>query len=121
MEDLLAQSNRLAAIGESYWAAEGRKRAWMVPLRQLARFEVNRKYMHRFFVAYVGCILYVVGMILAVLGASIAWLSMVGGTCVLLSAFIALWWVVSKGRFENEVTKRAESKYLRHVRGGRVE
>lgn len=119
MDKDLATAQRLQAIGEEAWAAETRERAWMVPLRRLARFEVNRERMARFVIVFVGWAL-LIAAVVCTAGKPNQWWRVEAKGLLLAAMAIHIWWVVTKPRFERAVTRRANEKYEKHNREGRV-
>jgi hypothetical protein len=110
----------LEAIGEPFWAAEARERAWMEVLRRLARLEVNRSRPVRFLVAYVGWLLYFAAVGLAIASRANPWLGVAGVVCLFAAVGVGVWWFATKPGFERAVTERAKEKYERHKCEGRI-
>lgn len=120
MDSTLEVAHRLDAVGETVWAAELRKDAWMVPMRRLARYEMARAHPVRVSVIISGWLLYLVGIGFIVAGSFNAWFVVPALASLVAAVCVGLWWLATQNGWERRVTARAEERYEQHRRDGRV-
>lgn len=120
MNERLATSQRLAAIGEYEFSHEVRRDAWMRPLKQIARYEYNRSHPLRSTLVAVCGEVWLIMVIAVVLRGQHTWAPTVGIIALAVGTPLQIGLTATAGRVNTKINKAAKERYLAHLDAGRV-